>query len=746
MFVFLSILSQSSPFLESMSLDAVRLVFDKDVFHYQVSVPAEIESIHVFATPMENEIIHIIKGAQEYTRNDAIPLLIGQNEIEISSSKGKYFIKIARLPKSNVQLGDYLVGIKIDGIPIKDFKSGKTEYSISVPFSKKSISINPITLLDSDKVELHSKLEKNIDFNQKQILISDRTEFVLDVNNKRAYHLIILKEKYLDEKYSFRSTYQTKDNSDEEPSINCPHIYGARPGTPFNFYVSTSGATPIKFHSNDLPEGLILNSDTGVITGTTPKEGTYITTIMASNSFGVTKLELTIKAGEMISYTPPMGWNTWYVLNDRVNSPDVRKMTDKLIEHNLHKYGYTYINIDDCWQGARQPEPPYALTPKKPYSVDGNKKDGFLDIAELVNYIHSNGLKAGIYNGPRISTYAGFLGSSSNAINGMDESVFSPNNGNPNGKGPKFDDQGQGWGHDGKNGVYQPSQYFGACWGKYEDSVGATPGKYWFGTADTKVWADWGIDFIKWDWYLLKNFTYTEEVTKQCYEDIIATKRDMILSLSNSLPKTRDAIQSVRKLGANMARLEGDINDYFTSILSQVAAVVDVLDLMLPGFWGDMDMLQIGYVGTYYTHLSYTEQIYQVSFWAIVPAPMLLSCDLNKMDDFTLSLLRNPEVNMINQDSTGEATKMITQDNKLILLKKLEDGRVACGVFVRDLNAKGDVKINFEEVSEKIGVHFPKGAKVRSVWERKDIGNYDNEFIVTLEQHQGLLFTLEPIQ
>ena len=151
----------------------------------------------------------------------------------------------------------------------------------------------------------------------------------------------------------------------------------------------------------------------------------------------------------------------------------------------------------------------------------------------MTDYLHSIGFKVGIYSGPKPSTYAGFLGSSSFNSSGMDYNNFSPYNGNTNERGPIYDENGTGYGTDGNPGVWQPTQYYGAYFYGYEESPGGkSVGTYWFGAIDVQQFANWGFDFMKWDWLLYNDVTLTKELTKSLSDASKNSGRNMVLSLS----------------------------------------------------------------------------------------------------------------------------------------------------------------------------------------------------------------------
>ena len=103
--------------------------------------------------------------------------------------------------------------------------------------------------------------------------------------------------------------------------------------------------------------------------------------------------------GEGLARTPPMGWNSWNHFECKVTATDVRSAADAIVANGMKAAGYIYVNIDDCWQGKRDEKG--VLHP--------NEK--FPDMKGLADYVHSKGLKVGIYSSPGPKTCAGFEGS-----------------------------------------------------------------------------------------------------------------------------------------------------------------------------------------------------------------------------------------------------------------------------------------------------------------------------------------------
>ncbi len=137
------------------------------------------------------------------------------------------------------------------------------------------------------------------------------------------------------------------------PRINGAKVFGARPGSEFLFAIPASGDRPMTFAAEGLPKGLSLDPSTGFITGRVKKPGTYLVKLTARNALGEATRELRIVIGERIALTPPMGWNSWNCWARDVTQEQVLSSARAMVESGLVNHGWTYINIDDGWQGRR---------------------------------------------------------------------------------------------------------------------------------------------------------------------------------------------------------------------------------------------------------------------------------------------------------------------------------------------------------------------------------------------------------
>ena len=195
------------------------------------------------------------------------------------------------------------------------------------------------------------------------------------------------------------------------PRINGARSFGARPGNPFLYTIAATGTRPMGFAAEGLPRGLALDTATGRITGTLAGPGTYRATIRARNGLGTSVRVLTIVSGDQIALTPPLGWNSWNCFASAVDDARVRAAADAMVQSGLIEHGWTYINIDDCWEV--KPEAKDSLLGGEARTPEGriNTNRKFPDMKALGDYVHSRGLKLGIYSSPGPLTCAGFSAS-----------------------------------------------------------------------------------------------------------------------------------------------------------------------------------------------------------------------------------------------------------------------------------------------------------------------------------------------
>ena len=456
-----------------------------------------------------------------------------------------------------------------------------------------------------------------------------------------------------------------------KPRINGPSVYGARPGHDFLYRIPVSGKRPMKYSAKGLPAGLKLNGNTGIITGKTPRKGKYKVLFQAENKYGSDKKEFLIVAGNQLALTPPMGWNSWNCWGLSVSDKKIRNSANEMITSGLADHGFTYINIDDGWEvDERLPDG----------SITGNEK--FPDFPSLSGYVHSLGLKLGIYSSPGPYTCGHYIGSYGHEY--RDAKTFGE------------------WGID----------YLKYDWCFYED-----------------VAKDHSLPELKKPYILMR-------------KALDKVNRDIVYSLCQY--GWGEVWKWGREAGGELWRTTGDITDTWESLKGIGFSQFKMSSYAGPGGWNDPDMLIVGWVGwssnLHPTRLTPDEQYTHISLWALLSAPLLLGNDMARLDAFTLNLLTNDEVLAIDQDPLGkQANRVYEKDDVQYWLKKLSGGSYALGVF----NLSEDVRkfrVGFADVGIKGKFN------VRDLWRQIDTGEFADGFDVVVPSHGVHLVKLIPVK
>jgi len=453
-----------------------------------------------------------------------------------------------------------------------------------------------------------------------------------------------------------------------QPRINGAKVFAVRPGSPFLFTIPATGELPMTFTAEGLPQGLQLDSQNGRITGVLKQKGEFLVTLHAQNALGTAERKFKIICGDKIALTPPMGWNSWNCFGHDVSDARVRAEADAMVSSGLINHGWTYINIDDCWEGSRDAEG----------KILGNER--FPDMKALVDYVHSKGLKIGIYSSPGPKTCALFEGSY-----------------------------------------------------RHED-------------LDARRYAEWGFDYLKYDWC-----TYGELVPNPRREDAMKPYLDMHAALDRVAREIVFSLSQVglpyvwewgQQVGGNCWRTTYDISDTWTSMSRNGFGQAGYERYAGPGHWNDPDMLVVGYVGwsanVQPTRLTPNEQYTHISLWCLLCSPLLIGCDLTKLDDFTLNLLSNDEVLEASQDPLGcQATRVVKSGAIEVWAKNLEDGSKAVGLFNR-----GQTETVVTARWSDLGLSGKQS--VRDLWQQKDLGVFDGQFQAPVLRHGVLLVKITP--
>ena len=447
--------------------------------------------------------------------------------------------------------------------------------------------------------------------------------------------------------------------------INGPKVYGCRPGSPFLYRIPATGARPILFSAKGLPAGLKLDSHTGIITGTISKPGNYKVVLKAQNTVGANTRSFTISCGDKLALTPPMGWNDWYTHFGNITDQKMRQAADLMEQNGMADVGYQYLNIDDCWMNATAASDPGRAGPLRNAAGDIQPNAYFPDMRAMTDYIHSKGLKAGIYSSPGPTTCAGYAASA---------------------------------GHE---------------------------------KQDAKQFANWGFDFLKYDWCSYSEVIgpgpYTSAQMQKPFRDmgkyLKEQPRDILFNLCQY------GMDSVWRWGAEAGqswRTGADLGldiDIFYDVA--VKNALEYGEWAKPGGWNDPDYLQIGFLSNAPCKLSPTEQYSFMSLWCLLPSPLFYSGDMAKLDDFTLNILCNPEVIDVNQDRLGKPGKITAIDDvkeTFVMIKELEDGSKAVGLCNQGL-FPAEVTYRWSGARRQA---------VRDLWRQQNMGIFQAEYTTTV--------------
>lgn len=425
------------------------------------------------------------------------------------------------------------------------------------------------------------------------------------------------------------------------PVFQGASLIGYRPHTPISIYFPITGQRPIDIKVANLPDGWQLNQD-GSVSGMAGDAGSYSIYVLAENENGQTEQKYTIEVGDKLCLTPPLGWNSWNVFTKNINEKMIMEIADAMVSSGMRDLGYQYINLDDYWHAPmRDPSgAPLADPAKFPNGIK-----------YLADYVHSKGLKLGIYSCAGKMTCGEQFGGY--GYEEIDAKTYAA------------------WGID-----LVKYDYCYAPWGKKAAIARySTMGNALKNCGRSIVFSvcEWGLR-KPWKWAESTHGSYWRTTP-----DIFDVWRFHLIGLNS--------VVSILKK---------------TEKLEKYAS---------PGAWNDMDMLLVGNYGKgkatsangMFKGLTDTEYQSHMSLWAMLNSPLLASSDLRDMNDATKKTLMNPTLLSINQDKLGKPAHRIEKKKGIrVYLKPLEDG-AAIAIF-NTKNKKQDfdfTKKNNFDLNEK---------------------------------------------
>ena len=466
------------------------------------------------------------------------------------------------------------------------------------------------------------------------------------------------------------------------PRINGARVYGVRPSHSVIFRVPATGEKPLRVDVEGLSQvpGLTYDRFAQTLGGRVTAKGEYRLTFVARNAHGVDRKPFTLKVGDTIALTPPMGWNSWNAFGPDVSAEKVLSAADALLASGLADHGWSYVNIDDFWEnnpGRAKTDPTLSGPERDPDgAVLPNAR--FPDMRVLVERIHARGLKAGLYSSP---------------------------------------------------GPYT----CGRCTGSFRHEE-----------QDARTYAKWGFDYLKYDWCTCRLVGadpdgYILPFLKMG-KALAALDRDIVYSFNDGAAKRMPSLWG-RHVNANCWRISGDVFDTWTSVSTAIDMCRKLYLYSAPGGWNDPDMLCVGpvrYNDFRESRLTPNEQYTHISMWALLAAPLMIGCDMTRMDDFTRSLLTNDEVIEIDQDELGKAAGCIAAgEDWEVWVRPLADGSVAAGLYNK---SKRGQRVVFDFATAGL-----LGAwRVRDCWRQVDAGVFEGAYAADVPGHATHLVRLYP--
>jgi hypothetical protein len=370
--------------------------------------------------------------------------------------------------------------------------------------------------------------------------------------------------------------------------------------------------------------------------------------------------------GDGLALTPPMGWNSWNVFHENINENQIREIADAMVSSGMKDAGYQYLNLDDRWMDD-----------------DGRDAQGNLvgdsvrfpsGIAALADYVHSLGLKLGVYGDRGTATCANVRDSGS-------------------------------YGHE---------------------------------TQDAQTLAGWGVDYLKYDNCNIAAGRDNDQAQRQDYETMAAalraTGRPIVFSIcawdaKDWMPNTGHLWRSTWDIDDCWDKDAG-----FCAQGSWQRGILQIIDennetpqYAGPGHWNDPDMLEVGNGG-----MSNTEYIAHFSLWAIMAAPLIAGNDLRSMSNEIRDILTNEEVIAVDQDPAGiQGTRVVDNGDLEVWMKPLcrhEGPEKAVALLNRRSNS-ADISVSFDAIG------ISGSATVRDLWAHQDLGQYSDSFSANVPSH-----------
>ncbi len=374
-------------------------------------------------------------------------------------------------------------------------------------------------------------------------------------------------------------------------------------------------------------------------------------------------------AKPVLAATPPMGWNSWNHFNCGIDEGKIRAQADAMVSSGMKAAGYQYIVIDDCWQVSRDAQGVIVADPVKFPS----------GIKALADYIHSKGLKFGIYSDAGLKT------------------------------------------------------------------CGGRPGSMGHEFQDAATYAQWGVDYLKYDWCNTGTADAQAAyalMARALREAGQAYHHDILFSMCEW--GTARPWLWAADVG-HMWRTTGDISDAW--VKNDVSkpwehGVMDIVDMNVgldsfagPNHWNDPDMLEVGNGG-----MTGDEYRAHFSLWAMLAAPLISGNDLSTMSKDTADILTNGDVIAIDQDALGVEGRRVVKDGDFeVWVRPLAGGDRAVILLNRSTTAHA-MSVDWST----LGMAAGEKADVKDLWSKAVSKAVKGSYSATVPGHAVVMVRVTP--
>ena len=353
----------------------------------------------------------------------------------------------------------------------------------------------------------------------------------------------------------------------------------------------------------------------------------------------------------MLGIKPVMGWNTWNTFGEVIDEKLILESADALVENGYKDAGYEYIIIDDCWSLRERVDGKLVPNPERfPHGMK-----------YVSDYIHSKGLKFGMYSCAGVKTCAGY------------------------------------------------------------------PSSYGYEFEDAKQFAEWGVDYLKYDFCFFPESGNKENAYLTMAMALRNCGRDIVFAACNW--GVGEPWNWMRSRGAHSYRSTGDIQDNPTSYIDIFKSQIDNFGGNGAGCYNDMDMLTVGMKGVGYVGLggcTTEEYLQHFAMWAFMGSPLIIGGDIRNMDEECRKILQNKGLIAINQDPECRPPFKIfsLNEDRYAFMRLLDGGKFAVAIF--NVGSDNEYLKNMSVTFDDLGIHSntPRVVKLTDAITGEDMGTY----------------------